>query len=112
MRLKDKVAIVMGAGQSPGERIGNGRAAAMLYAREGAKVVAVDRDIASAEETAAMITEKAIKIAGGSGLMRGFPLQRFHRDARAGLIMPPNTEKCLELAGKNLAEGKAGALMT
>jgi alkylation response protein AidB-like acyl-CoA dehydrogenase len=66
----------------------------------------------TAAETAAMITEKAIKIAGGSGLMRDLPLQRFHRDARAGLIMPPNTEKCLELAGKTLAEGKAGALMT
>ncbi len=66
----------------------------------------------AAAETAAMITEKAIKIAGGPGLMRDFPLQRFHRDARAGLIMPPNTEKCLELAGKTLAEGKAGALMT
>jgi alkylation response protein AidB-like acyl-CoA dehydrogenase len=66
----------------------------------------------TAAETAAMITEKAIKIAGGPGLMRDFPLQRFHREARAGLIMPPNTEKCLELAGKTVVEGKAGALMT
>ena len=63
MRLEDKVAIVVGAGQSPGERIGNGRAAAVLYAREGAKVLAVDRDIASAEETAAMIGEE-----GGTGV--------------------------------------------
>ncbi|MEE9256465.1 MAG: acyl-CoA dehydrogenase family protein [bacterium] len=78
----------------------------------GAAYGAINEAKYAAAETAAMITEKAIKIAGGPGLMRDFPLQRFHRDARAGLIMPPNTEKCLELAGKTLAEGKAGALMT
>ena len=55
MRLKDRTAIVVGAGQSPGEGIGNGRATALLFAREGAKVLAVDRDLASAEETVAMI---------------------------------------------------------
>jgi NAD(P)-dependent dehydrogenase (short-subunit alcohol dehydrogenase family) len=36
-RLKGKIAVVMGAGQTPGETIGNGRASAILYAREGAK---------------------------------------------------------------------------
>lgn len=55
MRLKDKVAIVVGAGQSPGEGVGNGRATALLFGREGARVLTVDRDGASAEETAAMI---------------------------------------------------------
>jgi NAD(P)-dependent dehydrogenase (short-subunit alcohol dehydrogenase family) len=55
VRLEGKVAIVVGAGQTPGETIGNGRATAILFAREGAKVLAVDRDLASAEETAAMI---------------------------------------------------------
>jgi hypothetical protein len=35
MRLKDRVAIVVGAGQSPGEGIGNGRATALTFAREG-----------------------------------------------------------------------------
>jgi NAD(P)-dependent dehydrogenase (short-subunit alcohol dehydrogenase family) len=48
MRMKDKVAIIVGAGQSPGEGVGNGRATAMLLAREGAKVLSVDRDLASA----------------------------------------------------------------
>ena len=51
MRLKDKVAIVVGAGQSPGEGIGNGRATALTFAREGAKVLCVDRDLKSAQET-------------------------------------------------------------
>ena len=58
MRLKDKVAIVVGAGQSPGEGIGNGRATALTFAREGAKVLCVDHHLDSAQETADMIAEK------------------------------------------------------
>src|SRR5581483_869988 len=54
MRLKDKVAIVIGAGQSPGEGMGNGRATVLRFAEEGAKVLAVDSKLASAEETVAM----------------------------------------------------------
>jgi NAD(P)-dependent dehydrogenase (short-subunit alcohol dehydrogenase family) len=54
MRLKDKIAIVVGAGQSPGEGMGNGRATVLRFAQEGAKVLAVDNNLASAEETAAM----------------------------------------------------------
>ena len=54
-RLADKIAIVVGAGQTPGETIGNGRATAMLFAREGATVLLADRNLASAEETGAAI---------------------------------------------------------
>lgn len=54
-RLDGKVAVVFGAGQSPGEGLGNGRATALRFAREGARVLAVNRSIDSAEETAAMI---------------------------------------------------------
>jgi NAD(P)-dependent dehydrogenase (short-subunit alcohol dehydrogenase family) len=54
MRLKDKVAIVIGAGQSPGEGMGNGRATVIRFAQEGAKVIAVDNNLASAEETVAV----------------------------------------------------------
>jgi NAD(P)-dependent dehydrogenase (short-subunit alcohol dehydrogenase family) len=56
MRLQGKVGIVVGAGQTPGDNVGNGRAAAVLFAREGAKVLLVDRDLKRAEETAAEIT--------------------------------------------------------
>ncbi|HEY8172189.1 MAG TPA: SDR family NAD(P)-dependent oxidoreductase [Dehalococcoidia bacterium] len=56
-RLDGKVAIVTGAGSS-GEGIGNGRAAAIVFAREGARVLLVDRNVAAAEETAAMIAEE------------------------------------------------------
>jgi len=55
MRLEGKTAIVVGGGQTPGDTIGNGRATAILFAREGAKVLVVDRDEASANETAEMI---------------------------------------------------------
>jgi NAD(P)-dependent dehydrogenase (short-subunit alcohol dehydrogenase family) len=54
-RLEGKVGIVVGAGQTPGETIGNGRAAAILFAREGAQLLLVDRRLDSAEDTAAMI---------------------------------------------------------
>jgi len=58
MRLQDKIGIVVGAGQTPGETIGNGRAAALLFAREGAKLLLVDRDLKLAEETAALIAKQ------------------------------------------------------
>jgi NAD(P)-dependent dehydrogenase (short-subunit alcohol dehydrogenase family) len=57
-RLKGKVAIVVGAGQTPGETIGNGRASALVYAREGARVLLVDRRLDSAEDTRAMIAKE------------------------------------------------------
>jgi NAD(P)-dependent dehydrogenase (short-subunit alcohol dehydrogenase family) len=58
MRLQDRVAIVVGAGQSPGEGIGNGRATALTFAREGAKVLCVDHHLDSAQETVDMIAAK------------------------------------------------------
>ena len=55
MRLAGKTAIVVGAGQTPGETVGNGRAIALLFAREGADVLCVDRVLERAQETVAMI---------------------------------------------------------
>ena len=55
MRLAGKRAIVVGAGQTPGDTIGNGRAIATVFAREGAKVLCVDRDLDRAKSTAAEI---------------------------------------------------------
>lgn len=56
-RLTDKIAFVMGAG-CIGEGWGNGKATSVLFAREGATVICVDRDLASAERTVAVIAEE------------------------------------------------------
>jgi NAD(P)-dependent dehydrogenase (short-subunit alcohol dehydrogenase family) len=53
-RLKGKVALVVGAGSS-GPGFGNGKATAVLFAREGAKVFCVDVNLAAAEETVSII---------------------------------------------------------
>ena len=54
-RLAGKVAVVIGAGQSPGVSIGNGRATTVRFLQEGASVLAVDRDVDSARESVAMV---------------------------------------------------------
>ena len=59
VRLKDKVAVVLGAGSS-GPGWGNGKATAVLFAREGAKVFGVDTRREAVEETS-----KLIRDAGG-----------------------------------------------
>lgn len=64
-RFDGRVVVVIGAGQTPGPATGNGRATAMLFARRGARVIAVDRDLGAAEETVA-----AISAAGHSAVAR------------------------------------------
>jgi len=67
-RLKGKTALVIGAG-TVGGGWGNGKACAVQYAREGARVVCFDLDAALAEETAANIRDEggeAIAIAGNA----------------------------------------------
>src|SRR5438270_10336718 len=55
-RLQDKVALVSGAG-CIGPGWGNGRATAVLFAREGAKVFAVDKNGESMKETLERVAE-------------------------------------------------------
>src|SRR6201987_4439237 len=56
-RLKTKVALVVGAG-SIGPGWGNGKATAVAFAREGARVMCVDVNLAAAQETAAIIAKE------------------------------------------------------
>lgn len=56
-RMQDKVVIVVGAGAS-GPGWGNGKAAAVLYAREGAKVFAVDNRLEAAQQTRDLIAQE------------------------------------------------------
>ncbi len=59
-RLAGKRAIIVGAGQQPGDTIGNGRAIALTFARGGAALLCVDRDGGRAD---AVVAE--IEAAGG-----------------------------------------------
>ncbi len=56
-RLKGKIAIVTGAG-SRGPGLGNGKAASILFAREGARVLCVDQVLARAEEAVGLIRDE------------------------------------------------------
>jgi NAD(P)-dependent dehydrogenase (short-subunit alcohol dehydrogenase family) len=55
MRLENKVALIFGGGQLKGRTVGNGKAVALLYAREGAKVFVADINKEAADETVADI---------------------------------------------------------
>ena len=78
-RMQGKLAVVVGAGQTEGENVGNGRATAMLFAREGAQVMCVDRREDSAAQTVAMITAEG-------GQAWGFTADITRREDCAALV--------------------------
>src|SRR5262245_45667236 len=101
-RVEGKVALLVGGGQTPGETIGNGRATAIVLAREGATVIVADRDLMSAGETVKLIEEeggKAVALAVdvtdeesvrgmiGASLERFGRLDILHNNVGAGLSL-------------------------
>ena len=50
-------------------------------------------------------TDIALRAAGANALERKLPLERLFRDARAGLMHPPQDEKALELIGRAALDG-------
>lgn len=53
-----------------------------------------------ATETANDVTDKALRIAGGQGITKALPLERYFRDVRAGLMQPPAGDTALEIIGR------------
>jgi NAD(P)-dependent dehydrogenase (short-subunit alcohol dehydrogenase family) len=107
-RVGGKVALVVGGGQTPGETVGNGRATAVVLAREGAKVVVADRDLERAEGTAAFIrTQGGEASAVGCDITREPDVQSMvatalHRHGRIDILH--------NNVGASLALGDANAL--
>ena len=46
------------------------------------------------------MTDAAMRLAGGGGLLKSSPLERLRRDALSGPVMPPSNDRCLETIGK------------
>jgi NAD(P)-dependent dehydrogenase (short-subunit alcohol dehydrogenase family) len=83
-RVEGKVVVVVGAGQTPGETVGNGRAMAMLFAREGASVLCVDRVGERAEETVEMIvSEGGVASSMAADIVKGADCARIVEEAKA-----------------------------
>jgi alkylation response protein AidB-like acyl-CoA dehydrogenase len=59
---------------------------------------------------ACSVTEAALRIGGGFSLTRDLPLERYFRDARAGLFNPPQDDLALTIVGRAAlrASDKAG----
>ena len=53
-----------------------------------------------AVEAAQTVTDQALRIAGGAGVTRDLPLERYFRDVRAGSMQPPSGDTALELVGR------------
>ncbi|MBI2555442.1 MAG: acyl-CoA/acyl-ACP dehydrogenase [Candidatus Rokubacteria bacterium] len=86
---------------------------AALVKMEGDKeatMLAVNQAKYFGAEVGAMVTERAIRLAGGRGILKDLPLERWHRDSLAGPVMPPSNDRCLETIGKVLCGLKAATL--
>jgi alkylation response protein AidB-like acyl-CoA dehydrogenase len=65
-----------------------------------AKTLAMNRAKYAASEAGVAITQLALRLCGGRGILKSFPLERHLRDAMAGPVMPPSNDRCLETIGK------------
>ena len=65
-----------------------------------ASVLAVNRAKQYCAEVGVSVTDAAMRMAGGGGLLKSSPLERLRRDALSGPVMPPANDRCLETIGK------------
>jgi alkylation response protein AidB-like acyl-CoA dehydrogenase len=75
-----------------------------------ATMLAVNQAKAYAADVGLDATTRALQMAGGRGILKELPLERWHRDALAGPVMPPSNDRCLETAGKLLCGLRAATL--
>jgi len=79
-------------------------AAAQQWSEQPAQRAKMEAELAAAKylctNAAITATDIALRAAGAGGLDRRLPLERFFRDARAGLMHPPQDDRALELIGK------------
>jgi len=75
-----------------------------------ATMLAVNQAKAYCSDAGLMATERALRLAGGRGILKELPFERWHRDALAGPVMPPANDRCLETAGKLLCGLRAATL--
>ncbi len=60
-----------------------------------------------ATNAACTVTETALRVAGGFSLTAALPLERYFRDARAGLFAPPQDDLALGIAGRAALAARA-----
>jgi NAD(P)-dependent dehydrogenase (short-subunit alcohol dehydrogenase family) len=128
-RVEGKAAIVVGGGQTPGQTIGNGRATAIVLAREGARVIVADRNVESAQETVDMIRaeagqawaveadvtdEAAVRRLVAAGLERFGRLDILHNNVGASITLgdAPATELTQEAFDRSVAVNLKGTWLT
>jgi alkylation response protein AidB-like acyl-CoA dehydrogenase len=75
-----------------------------------ATMLVVNQAKTYAADVGLMATERALRLAGGRGILKELPLERWHRDSLAGPVMPPSNDRCLETAGKLLCGLRAATL--
>ncbi len=75
-----------------------------------ATMLAVNQSKYYSAEVGVTVTERAMRLAGGRGILKSLPLERWHRDALAGPVMPPANDRCLETVGKLLCGLRAATL--
>ena len=104
LALSGKVAIVSGGG-AKGDGIGNGRAAAILLARAGTRVVVADLDKKLAERTAEMIAAE-----GGTAISHGFDATS-EKDCKGLVDVAVDTWGRLDFLDNNIGIGSRGSVV-
>jgi alkylation response protein AidB-like acyl-CoA dehydrogenase len=75
-----------------------------------AATIAINQAKYYCAEVGVWVTEQAMRLAGGRSILKSVPLERWHRDALAGPVMPPANDRCLETVGKLLCGIQATTL--